>query len=269
MEEYRENTVVDDWGDIDLSDVADETEPTADQPEEQETVETDKTEQTGGTETNAAAEADQSFTLKHLDEVRTVNRDEVIALAQKGMDYDRIKGRLDEKVGLENAEAEQALEFVRSMAEKSGCSAEDFMDSVIAGTRAKADRSDYDSVLAAVKMERREKALSEREQKLADTQKSASQKSEADGRRQTDIKNFVAAFPDVKAETIPQEVWKEVASGKTLTEAYAVYEASRLKEELEAEKQNNKNKSRTTGSRSTAGEGSEMDDFDKLWYDGT
>lgn len=271
MEENREN-FADDWNDIDLSDVS-EAEPTADQTEEQQEYETGA-EDAGAENTEQAteestAEADHSFTLKHLDEVRTVNREEVIALAQKGMDYDRIRGRLDEKVSLENAEAAQALEFVRSMAERSNCSAEDFMDSITAGLRAKADRSDYDSVLAEVKMERREKALSEREQKLAGAQEAAAQKSEADSKRQQDIQNFVAAFPDVKAETIPQDVWKEVAKGKSLTEAYAVYEAARLRTELAAEKQNSKNRSRTTGSRSTAGESSEMDDFDKLWYDGT
>jgi hypothetical protein len=40
--------------------------------------------------------SDQSFTLKHLDEIRTVGRGEVITLAQKGLDYDRIRGKYDE-----------------------------------------------------------------------------------------------------------------------------------------------------------------------------
>lgn len=39
------------------------------------------------------------FELKHLGEIKKVTRDEVIALAQKGMDYDRIRGRLDELSG--------------------------------------------------------------------------------------------------------------------------------------------------------------------------
>lgn len=37
---------------------------------------------------------DESFTLRHLGETKNVGRDEVIALAQKGMDYDRIRGKL-------------------------------------------------------------------------------------------------------------------------------------------------------------------------------
>lgn len=44
----------------------------------------------------AGRDADQSFTLKHFNEVRSVGRDEVIALAQKGLDYDRNRGKYDE-----------------------------------------------------------------------------------------------------------------------------------------------------------------------------
>ena len=46
---------------------------------------------------DAEPKADQ-FTLKHLDEVKVVGRDEVVSLAQKGMDYDRIRGKLNEAV---------------------------------------------------------------------------------------------------------------------------------------------------------------------------
>ena len=45
-------------------------------------------------EVREGAETDL-FTLKHLDERRTVNREEVIALAQKGLDYDRIRAKYD------------------------------------------------------------------------------------------------------------------------------------------------------------------------------
>lgn len=39
----------------------------------------------------AADERAETFTLKHLEEVRTVDRDEVIRLAQQGLDYQRIR----------------------------------------------------------------------------------------------------------------------------------------------------------------------------------
>ena len=55
--------------------------------------------QSGGgndTEPEKMREADQSFTLKHLGQVRSVSRDEVIALAQKGLDYDRQRQKNEE-----------------------------------------------------------------------------------------------------------------------------------------------------------------------------
>ena len=41
------------------------------------------------------AEAEEAFTLKYMGEERTVGREEALALAQKGMDYDRIRGRYE------------------------------------------------------------------------------------------------------------------------------------------------------------------------------
>ena len=37
----------------------------------------------------------ESFTLKHLDEVVSVDRGRVVELAQKGLDYDRVRSKLD------------------------------------------------------------------------------------------------------------------------------------------------------------------------------
>lgn len=62
--------------------------------DEQETEERNDTNGDNGGMTNSGS--DQSFTLKHLGEVTTVGRDEVITLAQKGLDYDRIRRKYDE-----------------------------------------------------------------------------------------------------------------------------------------------------------------------------
>ena len=48
-----------------------------------------------GNDTTDAPPAEDSFTLKHLGEVTTVDRDRVIALAQMGLDYDRIRAERD------------------------------------------------------------------------------------------------------------------------------------------------------------------------------
>ena len=62
------------------------------------------------TSTGAAdgRKADQSFTLKHLGAVKTVGRDEVVTLAQKGLDYDRQRQRNDELLSRNKALAAEA-----------------------------------------------------------------------------------------------------------------------------------------------------------------
>ena len=62
--------------------------------DEQETKERDETNGDDGGMTDSGS--DQRFTLKHLGEVTTVGHDEVIILAQKGLDYDRIRRKYDE-----------------------------------------------------------------------------------------------------------------------------------------------------------------------------
>ena len=54
----------------------------------------------------AANPAPESFTLRHLGETKNVGREEVTALAQKGMDYDRIRSKL--------GDASRELEALRS-----------------------------------------------------------------------------------------------------------------------------------------------------------
>lgn len=49
----------------------------------------------GWDENAEQAEAEEAFTLKYMGEERTVGREEALALAQKGMDYDRIRGRYE------------------------------------------------------------------------------------------------------------------------------------------------------------------------------
>jgi hypothetical protein len=48
-------------------------------------------------------ETNQSFALKHLGEVKTVGRDEIVTLAQKGLDYDRQRQKNDELLSRNNA----------------------------------------------------------------------------------------------------------------------------------------------------------------------
>ena len=78
---------------------------------------------------------------------------------------------------------------------------------------------------------------------------------------------FSSEYPDVKADDIPSEVWKQVnEGGKSLTDAYARYESKQLKERIKTLEHNKSNESKSpVGSVTSHGskEIAEDDDFMK------
>ena len=79
---------------------------------------------------------------------------------------------------------------------------------------------------------------------------------------------FAREYPQVKPETIPAEIWRDfIAGGGDLAGLYALHENRQLKAELTLERQSRENRSRSTGSRATAG--STLSALDADWYDGT
>lgn len=238
----------------------------ADQQEAEEPQ--DKDTETKVEEKEAEAKTDQ-FELKHLDETRTVSRDEVITLAQKGMDYDRIRAKYDElKAGEAQRNAHE--DFLKELAESAGQTVEEMIDTarariLVSKASAEGKTISDDEALAQVKQERAENAAAKEPEKAAEQPKETDK--EAD--RQKSFMRFSREFPEVKAEDIPTEVWKDFADGKgDLTDLFALHENKRLKAELAAAKQNEENRKKSTGSRSTAGS-AKKSAFDEAWYDGT
>lgn len=276
----------DSWDDIDLSGLKDDgeeetwhedakpeeaSEEADQQPEEPEGEEENPASEENQTEEQA--EADQSlFELKHLGETKQVSREEVVRLAQKGMDYDRIRSERD----ADKAEIKRLQEmesFLTELAAPSGISVSDLMDQ----TRAQllAEREGLDPAVAAqrVKLERERKAFEEKKAQEEQTQR---EQAEANRRRQEDFLRFKREYPHVDPKNIPQEVWDKVREGGSLMDAYSRHENKQLRDEVEAWKkkaetaeQNHKNKERSTGSQRSAGQTSEQDAFDRAWYDGT
>ena len=54
----------------------------------------------GETKDAKPSEPEESYTLKHLGKEVKVNREELIRTAQKGLDYDRVRGSYDRIEGL-------------------------------------------------------------------------------------------------------------------------------------------------------------------------
>lgn len=270
------NAINEDW-DTDVlpgDDPADEEEQeeTADSGEnadQQEAKEPqDKAAETETEPEKAEAETDQ-FELKHLDETRTVSREEVITLAQKGMDYDRIRTKYDElKAGEAQRSAHES--FLKELADSAGQSVEDMIDTARArmlANKAAAEGKTLseEDALEQIKQEKAKQAPAE---KPESTEEKSTEK-DRDAERQQSFLRFSREFPEVKAEEIPAEVWKDFAEGKgDLADLFARQENKRLKAELAAMKQNEENRKKSTGSRATAGS-AKKSAFDDAWYDGT
>ena len=259
-----EKLIADSWDDIDLSDVVDndisEPETPADQPETTEEPAAPEAEETTepkeSAETETEPPVEDLYELKHLDEVKSVTREEVIALAQKGMDYDRIRAKLDAP--------NQYEEFVKEMAAQQSITADEFVDNTRAALLAKKENIDLSVAKQRIQLDRREKALSQKEKAQTEAEE---KQNAAERKRNEDFKAFLNTYKDVDVKSIPKEVWDSVAKGETLVNAYMRYENAQLKAQLEAEKKNNENRAKTTGSQKSPS--AKKDDFDSLWYDGT
>ena len=77
-----------------------------------------------------------------------------------------------------------------------------------------------------------------------------SQQLENRRRAQVEIGQFVALFPGVTPEQIPQEVWQEVRDGQNLALAYALHRIKTLEDALERRERSAK---LSAGSVSSAG----------------
>lgn len=285
----------DDWDDIDLSDVVDDENDGAEQEEPPVETETDtpeadqqteepgqeQQEETPKADTEPAEEpAEQTFDLKFLGETKTVNRDEVITLAQKGLNYDKVLAERDTtKSELEQLGGISLLrdckEFLEELAAESRMTVSDLMDSTRAEVLAKKEGLDNSVALQRIKLDRDRKAF-EAEKARKEAERKA--KNEAEEKQNRDILSFVQAYPEVQPQDIPKEVWDSVhRDGISLTAAYSAFENKKLREEVKAWKskaetaeQNYKNQQRSTGSQSTAGVGTttKKDPIDLDWYSG-
>jgi len=228
---------------------------------EEEMTGTGETQEEQPAETPAAEEApaQEAFELTFLGNKRSVSRDEVITLAQKGMNYDHAVSQAQEKI-------KEYEDFFKELSPNEKI--EDVMDGVLARLRAQKEGLDEGVALQRVKLDRERKAL-ERQQS------SVTQAKAQDEARQASFRRFAEEHPDVDVKAIPKEIWAKVAQGGDLSALYTQHENRQLKQELKtlqdkvsAMEQNNKNKSRSTGSVTTAGKAAEKDDFDAEWDDG-
>ena len=271
----------DDWTDgEEAATAAEESEGTEADADQQEADGTEGEESNGESEEGKSegneGDSDQStsFTLRHLGEERTVDREEVISLAQKGMDYDRIREKWDGvKDDVQRLRMYEG--FLKELADARG---DGDIEALIDETRtrsliaqAKAKGEDLDASVAAAQ------AVRKRLQGMGQQDPAAAQKSqqEEQAKYQQAVDMFKATYPDVKMEDIPKNVWDEADKLIDLVGPYQRYlnqkleaDNKRLKEELEQAKQQQKNKERSMGSSRSVGKAATRDPGDEGWDEG-
>jgi len=267
FDEEWEDAPADD-NDFDLSDdtEAAEAEHQSEEADEQEETEAEP-EETPEDKPAAGAEAEhQRFHLKHNGEERDVDTEEVVALAQKGLDYDRVRQERDTFKD-QHPKFKDYESFLSELAEASGTDIPGLMEQTRATLlvqKAKAEGREL-SEAAAIAQIRAESRKAAEKPAAEEPKPEKTPEQEQEEQRKANVAAFVKAYPGVKAEDIPKEVWEDCFRTGDLTGAYARWENRKLKTENEQLKQNQKNKERSTGSRRSAGATTPKDAFDEAW----
>jgi hypothetical protein len=229
----------------------------------------------GGADTekgdNGDGRGSDKFSLKYLGETKTVSRDEAITLAQKGMDYDRIRQKFEElttvhgELTAEKSKAEEKLSELSELAKRSGYKdADELIDNIEAIKMSEQQGIDRGLALEKIKLERQRREFMTRTE--AENSPEALAKRAAE-KQNNDFSEFVGEYKNVDPTEVSQEVWDIYRQGGcTLVQAYMKHENALLKAKLVSDRQAAENRDRSTGSRASAGKTAPMDKEDRLWY---
>lgn len=210
----------------------------------------------------------ETFELTYLGEKRTVNRAEVVQLAQKGLNHDRLqeqwnglKAARDELQGWRQANQSAVDEVTAYLKETGGNDIGQVLDELRVSQMQKQGLSE-DVARERVARQRAERQL------MAGK---ASQSQAADRRQKAadDIAAFRRAYPDVAVDAaLLGRLKDDLAATGNLASAYMRAENRRLVAELEASKkaaaaaaQNASNRQRSAGSQKSSGGETQDDPF--------
>lgn len=207
--------------------------------------------------------AEDSFTIKVNKEERTVNREEIISLAQKGADYDRVKEQLSQSrqqnqtLQAQVDKSQGVMETLQMLADGVNMPLDQFVDQLHVNFLMKGGKTEGEA-REKIRADRAEKQLN------ASKAKETAEKAQAEDtqtRAQREIAEFHKDFPNVElTEELCGKLMPDVQSGMSLSNAYRKQENAKkdaeiaeLKRQLEAEKQNKKNRANSPGSQKDSG----------------
>lgn len=252
---------------------AEESPETGEEPSEGSTPEQEKKPEEGKSE---AAPEPQKFTIKVNKGTREVELPEMTELAQKGADYDRVKGQLEtsrtNEANLQKTVDEQSpiMEVLQLAAKDAGVDVAELVDSIHVGLLKGKGMTEAEA-RAEIRAAKAEKAVNDLKNKPAQEEKPEADPNQERAKRE--IAEFQTAFPGVQLnqETL-DKLAPDVQNGMTLTSAYLKMENARLtaelaeqKRALEAEKQNQKNRRQAAPGQNDSGGGREKDAFEDFF----
>ena len=176
--------------------------------------------------------------------------DDLISNYQKGLNYDKLQEKLT------NLQTSKAETYVSKKAEELGMSVDEYIEEVERYEREQEKAKEQarieemiengvpeDVAKEVIATSQLRKQLQAKENELKE--KEAERQKEIDEKRE--YEEFIEAFPDVKTDEIPKEVF--VASqNSSLKQAYSEWLIKSLKEQLSIKEQNEKNSSSSVGS---------------------
>lgn len=239
------------------------------------------TEDGNGQEKPQEPPQEQKFTIKVNKESREVGLSEMTELAQKGADYDRVKGQLAaarddlQNVTAQFEESRKISELLKRISDDVGVSAEDMLRRVHINWRMNKGESEKEAI-AHIESENAKRELNELKERQ--NQEKANSDSVQE-RASREIAEFRKEYPDVElTKELVEKLMPDVQGGTSLTNAYRKIEAARkdeeanalraeiekLQQQLKAEQQNKKNRSNSPGSQTDAGGRNAKSDFDEF-----
>lgn len=252
---------------------AEESPETGDASSEESTPEQEKKPAEENPET---APEPQKFTIKVNKGTREVELPEMTELAQKGADYDRVKGQLEtsrtNEANLQKTVDEQSpiMEVLQLAAKDAGVGVAELVDSIHVGLLKGKGMTEAEA-MAEIRAAKAEKAVNDLKNKPAQEENPETDSNQERAKRE--IAEFQTAFPGVQLnqETL-DKLAPDVQNGMTLTSAYLKMENARLtaelaeqKRALEAEKQNQKNRRQAAPGQNDSGGGREKDAFEDFF----
>lgn len=211
-------------------------------------AETKSEEPTAETTTEAAAEP--FMKVKYNGAEQGLSQEEAITYAQKGMNYDKIYGQLEQ---LRNDPTRQVFE---AQAQRAGLSLSEYAER-LNQFQAESEKTQIANdfkrknpdVTDEVARQYAEAQYQSTAMKKQAEQAQATQKAEQDRQQEAiaQIEAFQKEYPDVDIRNLPTDVVDSINAGETLLSAYRAHENREMRKTIEALRQNKANESVATG----------------------